>query len=233
MKTIRLVCIILCTVASINIQAQLPTRDLSVQVINKRGKPVQQIVVQTLNTGNVGITDKNGQYTFINIDNNEIIRIFLPGQTPVDLPVHGLDSLQVVYTKKQVHFYNMKGEEQIDIGYGSVSKRSNTIPANQLDIEEIVRQTNPKDLFDLMAGRIAGVEIGPGRTVKIRGTGTINSSTEPLVVIDGTPAGTLAEADSMLNIHDIKSISVLKEGAIYGSRGANGVILITTKGGSR
>ena len=119
----------------------------------------------------------------------------------------------------------------INVGYGTVDKSELTYSVNQLDIDEkeIVSYT---DIWEYMRGRVPGVTIGPaeaGQTpsINIRGINSINLSTQPLIMVDGVET----EDISFLNPNDVGSVSVLKDASasIYGTRGANGVILITTK----
>ena len=119
----------------------------------------------------------------------------------------------------------------INVGYGTVDKSELTYSVNQLDIDEkdIVSYT---DIWEYMRGRVPGVTIGPaeaGQTpsITIRGINSINLSTQPLIMVDGVETDDI----SFLNPNDVGSVSVLKDASasIYGTRGANGVILITTK----
>jgi len=230
MKTIRILFTILCVSLASGVFAQEPEgRDFSVKITNRRGKPVSGIVVQTVNSGEVGITDRQGRYAFRSLAGEEQIRMFLPNHGETIVPIAGLDSLDVMIRSGEVNYYNAKNHEQIDIGYGSVSRSANTSSSGQLDVEKLVAEGGVTDLISLLQGRIAGLDIRPDGSALIRGASSIMGSNEPLVLLDGSDVGTLAAANSMVNIHDVKSVSVLKEGAIYGSRGGNGVILITTK----
>ena len=119
----------------------------------------------------------------------------------------------------------------INVGYGNVDKDELTYSVTQLDIDEkeSVVYTN---IWEYMRGRVPGVNIGfadPGQTpsITIRGINSVNSSTQPLFLVDGVETPDV----SFINPNDIASISVLKDAsaAIYGTRGGNGVILITTK----
>lgn len=119
----------------------------------------------------------------------------------------------------------------VNVGYGTVDKSELTYSVNQLDIDEkeIVSYT---DIWEYMRGRVPGVIIGPpeaGKTpsITVRGINSINLSTQPLIMVDGVET----DDPSFLNPNDIGSVSVLKDAsaAIYGTRGGNGVILITTK----
>ena len=120
-------------------------------------------------------------------------------------------------------------EDQVNIGYGSVDKDELTYAVSS------VRTSNDMEtysnMYDYLRGRVPGLEVGPENSmssVHIRGVKSINSSTAPLVLLDGTEVPDL----DAVSPYDVYSVSVLKDASssIYGVRGANGVILITTKG---
>lgn len=126
--------------------------------------------------------------------------------------------------------------DSVGVGYGSRARRDVTGSIASLD-GDIALRNSPTNMADMLEGRFAGVEVrrlaGGGVSVRIRGQRTLRSDSEPLYVVDGIPQrlglpGTLPDLDP----RDIKSIDVLKDAAatsVYGSRGANGVILITTR----
>ncbi len=127
-------------------------------------------------------------------------------------------------------------EEVVVVGYGTVKRGDLTGSVASVGASEI--QSTPIVALDrAMQGRVAGVNVitnsarpGGSTTVRIRGTGSVNAGNEPLYVIDGFPTGNL----NSINTNDIESMEVLKDAsatAIYGSRGSNGVILVTTKRG--
>ena len=129
-------------------------------------------------------------------------------------------------------------ETLIVIGYGAVKKRSVLGAITSINSKDLTRLPVP-DVAQALQGRAAGVQVtqntgapGEGVSVRIRGAGSINSSNDPLYIVDGIPT---AEALKILSPNDIENISVLKDAsaaAIYGSRANNGVVLITTKKGS-
>lgn len=119
----------------------------------------------------------------------------------------------------------------INVGYGTVGKDELTYSVNQIDIDE-KEIVSYSDIWEYMRGRLPGVTIGPSEggktpTINIRGINSINLSTQPLIMVDGVETDDI----SFLNPNDVGSVSVLKDASasIYGTRGANGVILITTK----
>ena len=121
------------------------------------------------------------------------------------------------------------GSDQVNVGYGSTSQDDLTYSVSSL---KPVGETDVySNMYDYLRGRVAGLEVGPENSmssVHIRGVNSLNASTAPLVVLDGVEVNDL----DAVNPHDVYSVSVLKDASssIYGVRGANGVILITTKG---
>lgn len=123
--------------------------------------------------------------------------------------------------------------EELNIGYGTVSRKNNTYSVEKVNVNrnEIGSYSN---IYDYLRGRVAGVQVGPPNgsgepRVTIRGINSINAGTDPLYVVDGVTV------DSILwvNPNDVLSVEVLKDASasIYGVRGANGVIVITTRTG--
>lgn len=127
-------------------------------------------------------------------------------------------------------------EEEIEVGYGTQKKGESASAISTVSGEKVRRQRATTYLADLLEGNVAGVHVAAtssGIQVRIRGNSSIYGSNDPLYVVDGTPVepdpgGTL----SSVNPYDVESITVLKDAgstAIYGSRGANGVIIVKTK----
>jgi TonB-dependent starch-binding outer membrane protein SusC len=127
--------------------------------------------------------------------------------------------------------------DHVDVGYGSQEKRDVTAAVATADSSKLM-STQPRTVSDMLVGRFAGVEVkqlpNGGTSIRIRGARSMNSDQEPLIVIDGMPQHNGNASLQDLSPRDIKSIEVLKDAAassVYGSRGANGVILISTKKG--
>ena len=123
--------------------------------------------------------------------------------------------------------------EVINTGYGTTTSKASTYSIQKIKVEDRDASTYTT-IYDYLKGRCPGVEIGPsgpGQTpsIRVRGINSINSPTEPLCVVDGTPVNDLSTIDP----HDVYSVEVLKDAcaSMYGVRGANGVILVTTKSG--
>lgn len=130
---------------------------------------------------------------------------------------------------------NSEDEEMVNTGYGKQEKSESTTSSSTLTPTEN-EQNTANDLADLLQGRVAGVHVSSRSgsiKVLIRGPNSINSDQTPLYVVDGTPMRPNPDGSISLSPYEVKSISVHKDAgatSIYGSRGANGVIVIETKG---
>lgn len=118
-------------------------------------------------------------------------------------------------------------DNRVNVGYGTADKDNVNYSVSTVKVsdKEIATYSN---MYDYLRGRVPGVVVGPGNSITIRGINSINASTEPLILVDGVEVNDL----SSINPLDVYSVDVLKDASssIYGVRGGNGVILITTKG---
>ncbi len=203
--------------------------------------PGVSVMVKGTTTGT--ITDVDGEYQ-INTSSDAVLEFSFVGMTTIEVPVDGRNIVDVSMTSSLVGL-----EEVIVVAYGTTKRESFTGSASVVDSEKISNMPI-NSVEQALSGSAPGIQIGntsgqPGSAVqmRIRGTGSISSSNEPLYVIDGVPvaSGSLSQntsfggnALSALNPSDIESVSILKDAAaasLYGSRAANGVVLITTKSG--
>lgn len=123
----------------------------------------------------------------------------------------------------------------INVGYGTQDRRNVTGAVAQADGETLMA-SSPRTVSDMLVGRFAGVEVtklaNGGTSIRIRGAHSFKGNQEPLIILDGMPQRNGSATLSDLDPHDIKSIDVLKDASstsAYGSRGSNGVILISTR----
>ena len=117
-------------------------------------------------------------------------------------------------------------DTDVNLGYSTVKQKGLTYSVSTVGVKEN-DATAYRDIYEYLQGRVAGVQVTQDKRIIIRGVNTINAGGDPLILVDGVETPDISD----LNFHDIKSIDVLKDGsaAIYGLRGANGVLLITTK----
>ncbi len=121
---------------------------------------------------------------------------------------------------------NLEEDELVNIGYGTTSKSKLTSSVGKIDQRQLKNAQHYATIYDMIKGEVPGVVVN-GNSIVIRGLSSINLSSEPLYVVNGSPVSSISD----ISPNDVKSISVLKgsSAAIYGSRGANGVILIRLK----
>ena len=216
-------------------------------VTDELGEPIIGVNVRVKNDQTKGtITDVDGKYA-INVPQSAILIYSFIGYETKEVSIDGKRNINVVLRESSQLL-----DEAVVIGYGSVKKRDLTGSVSSIKGEELMK-TNPVSLNQGLQGKMAGVAVsqadgapGAGISIQIRGANSFTTSTEPLYIVDGIPfsMGTAPETDygtkqtnnplSVISPQDIQSIEVLKDAsatAIYGSRAANGVVIITTKSG--
>ena len=179
------------------------------------------------------VTDTNGKYQ-IDTDSKSTLSFSFIGYTAQDILVANRKDINIRLLPD-----NLQVDEVVVVGYGTQRKEAVTGSVASMK-GDVIREVPSANITQAMQGRVAGVDMQqtdskPGSTlqIRIRGTRSLTASNDPLVVLDGIPfAGSISDLSS----DDIKSIDILKDAsatAIYGSRGANGVILITSNKGTK
>ena len=211
-------------------EAELPKRSISLIVLDKKNRPIERIIVRSLNNTNAGMTNRKGLFVFTDMTDDDMISMLLPKYGETIVPVTGMDSIVVkLRSARRYSYVNNEGQSV-------VIDREKVEPKDVIDAQALLSRNHYSSLIDLLRGaNVAGLNISQsgtasgGATANIRGERSFTLSSEPLVVVDGTPVGTLSDANNMVNVHDIKTIEVQKTGSDWGVRGANGVILIKTR----
>lgn len=214
---------------AMNIMQQ--SQKITGKVVDSNGEPIIGATIKIAGTSNGTITDLDGNF-FLDMAPKGVLEISYVGYLPQKVTVNSNKPLDIVLREDSKTI-----DEVVVVGYGSVKRSDVTGSVSSLDASSITSasQTNA---VDAMQGRISGVNItrnaarpGGSYSIVVRGKSSINNSNEPLWVIDGIPTSSDARD---LNPADIEKIDVLKDAsatAIYGSRGANGVVIVTTKRG--
>ncbi len=202
-------------------------------VVDNQGEPLIGVNVIIKGTGKGTLTDVNGKFS-LNVPNENVTLNFSYIGFTSKSKVVGKDRILKIVLSSD----NKLMDEVVVVGYGTAKRRDLTGSVGRVDIEEL-QKAPVKSLDDALAGRVAGVQVtsgdgqpGANAEIIVRGVGSVTQSSAPLYVIDGFPQES-ANFNS-INPSDIESIEVLKDAsstAIYGARGSNGVILITTKRG--
>ncbi|MBC7888256.1 MAG: TonB-dependent receptor [Ferruginibacter sp.] len=217
------------------IEEETPLADIKVtgEIKTEAGLPLAGASVKLKGSTLGTSTDVNGRFTLSIPAAGGILEISFVGYNPYEIAVK--KDLQLSIALKQK---DSRVEEVVVIGYGTVKRTDLTGAVSSVSAEKVTQVKGVSTLAQALQGQAAGVQViqrsgqpGEGVSIKIRGTNSIQAGNDPLYVVDGLPLDFLS---AQLNPADIESIEVLKDAsstAIYGSRGANGVIMITTKKG--
>lgn len=201
-------------------------------VTDNSGNPIPGVSVVVKNTTIGTITDIDGKYQLSNIEEEALLVFSFIGMDTQELSVAGINQMNVEMIESMFGL-----GEVVVIGYGTVKKSDLTGSVGVLQADDIDKQINT-NLGTAIQGKIAGVNVqsaggapGAGMVFTIRGAGSLNNN-NPLILVDDIPVSSM----NNINPNDIESIQVLKDAsaaAIYGSRAANGVVLIITKSGKK
>lgn len=206
------------------------TRTVSGTVTDKNNEPLIGVTVSAKNTpGNGVVTDMNGKYTIKVSDTKEPLVFSYVGYLNQEQEIGQQNSINVVMKEDNIGL-----DEVVVIGYGSVKRRDLTGAVASVKGESLAKMP-VNNVAQALQGKLPGVNVvsADGRpdatvSIRVRGGGSITQSNEPLFIVDGFPVSSI----SNIPASEIESIDVLKDAsatAIYGARGANGVILVTTK----
>lgn len=227
------------------------TRVVTGIVLDESAQPLTGASVTVKGTNLVTVTNANGRFSINVPSNRNVLVISFVGMETQEATISTTNEVSVSMRSTTAQMSDV-----VIIGYGTARKRDLTGAVSSLRKDELIREA-PTNIVQALQGKLAGVNItqndgapGAGLSIRIRGSNSFLGGTEPLYVIDGipfnnsnsnsTPAAIGADekqtvnALSFLNPNDIESIDILKDAsatAIYGSRGANGVVLITTRRG--
>jgi TonB-dependent starch-binding outer membrane protein SusC len=214
-----------------NLHAQ-ESINVSGTVISTDAGPLPGISILEKGTNNGTLTDLNGNFSLTVSNANAVIRFSFLGYRTQEIRLNNRTELNLTMEEEEMGL-----DEVLVIGYGTLRRSDLTGSVSRVSSEEI-NAFPTSNILQAMTGRTSGVQViqntgAPGSpvSVRVRGTNSIQGGNEPLYVIDGFP---FSGNPTNLNNADIASIEVLKDAsatAIYGSRGANGVVLITTKRG--
>ncbi len=226
-------------------------RKLTGKLVNESGTPLPGASVSIKNSKISTITDENGNFSLMAPANAQTLVFSYLGMEPQQVAIGSTTNFNIRLKESATTLSNI-----VVVGYGTVKKSDLTGSVARLEREEFIRDA-PTNILQAMQGKIAGVNVtqndgapGAGLSIRIRGSNSFLGGTEPLYVIDGVPFNNSSSgstpmsigddekqtlnAMSFINPDDIESIDILKDAsatAIYGSRGANGVVLITTRKG--
>lgn len=197
-------------------------------VTDINGEPVIGASVMVTGTDKGTITDVNGHYS-LNVPENGSLTVSYIGYKTITISSKGKNIVNITLMED-----NQLIDEVVVVGYGTMEKRAVTSSITSISSKDLVAGIGGSTIATALKGKISGMNVSEtsspnaSASFQLRGVASINASSSPLIVIDGIPGGDLRS----INQEDIQSIDVLKDasaGAIYGTRAAGGVILVTTK----
>ncbi len=204
---------------------------LTGKVTDSDGRPLPGVTVIIKGTTQGTVTNVDGEFTLPNVKPENTLVFSFVGMLTQEIEVGSQNTINVVMVVDAIGI-----EEVVAVGYGTMKKRDLTGAVGSIT-NEALTAISPSTFSQSLQGRVSGVQVtsvsgrpGADVSVRIRGVGTINNN-DPLYIVDGTP---IYGAFNSINPANIESMDVLKDAsstAIYGTRGANGVIIITTKRG--
>lgn len=204
---------------------------LTGKVVDETNKPLPGAVVSLKNTNVSTTSDFDGSFSFTVSDVNQVFIVSYMGYKSLEVNTQGKNQMIIRLQPESTTLNNV-----VVIGYGQMKSKDITGSISTVKMADLTKQP-VANIGEAIQGRAAGVQVissgqpGSNPTFRIRGTGTIGNN-DPLIVVDGMP---LNGGLNQVNMNDVESLQVLKDAsstAIYGSRGANGVVIITTKRGT-
>lgn len=224
-------CLLMLLLISCHLNILAQDKTVTGVVLDKTGETVIGASVLVKGTTNGTITDVDGNFTLKNVQEDAVLQVSFVGYKAQDVALKGQSNIKVTLEEDTEVL-----DEVVVIGYGSVKKSSLTGAVAKMDAKSIQDRPLARPETALQ-GQLAGVSVrsitgepGADMQIRVRGAASVNANSDPLYVVDGVPMTTL----SGINPSDIASIEVLKDAAssaIYGSRGSNGVVIVTTQKG--
>lgn len=221
---------------ALNIESQQQGNTVKGKIVDEQGEPLPGVTVIVKGTSTGTTSDADGNYVLHMIPRNSVLTFSFVGMRTQEIQVGNKAMIHVTMEEEAIGL-----EEVVAVGYGIQRKSDLTGAVASVKAVNALKTTPSGNITDVLQGRMAGVSVLSGsgdpskdNTIRVRGINSITAETGPIVVIDGFISGDEFVGGSLktLNPSDILSIEVLKDAsatAVYGSRGANGVILVTTK----
>lgn len=227
-RIVLLLLLVLAAGATLSGQDSKKKITITGRVIDADHNPVADAVLVIDNKKTIVTTNQHGSYKIKVKPSAEKIGIYAGKLGIIDESINDRKTINFVltdYVKKQAEDQMNPNEEEISVGYGSTKKKNLTQPVSKLDTRDS-RFASYRTIYDMIRGELPGVQVN-GTSIKIQGATSLSGSTQPLFVVDGDVAFSIENISPQM----VSSIEVLKgsAAAIYGSRGANGVILINLK----
>jgi len=215
-----------------NVESTQPADTLVGLVVNSKGKPVKNVPVTVGNKKTNTKTDGTGIFVIPDVNSNDTLTLLLPKSKVISFPVSGRNFYKIVLKDADYNYDLVQAKEEIiNIGYGTEKRDRSSTSSSVISGDELRRNGN--DILQGLVGKVPGLRIifnadgSVGVTMR-GGTSTGDGANNaPLYLVDGKTV----DSFNFVDINDVDKVTVLKDGSMYGTRGANGVIDVTTKSG--
>lgn len=221
-------------IGSVNAQSKKKKKKviLKALVIDTENRPIQNVSIFVDGKKSSVKSDINGRFQLKLKRTVKTITVFTLFNGAAELKYQGQKEITFILIpgnalqQDPLNASSKEGNDLVNVGYGKASRRSLTTSVGEVNKKHLENAFHYNSIYNMIKGEVPGVVVN-GESITIRGMSSINFSNQPLFVVDGVPTSSI----SNLSPNDVKSISVLKgaSAAIYGSRGANGVIVIQLK----
>ena len=211
------------------------TRNISGTIVNSSGNPLEGVSVTAKNAGTGTTTNAAGNFKIL-VNENDVLLISSVGYTEQEIKIGNQENIKITLGDQQKTL-----DEVVVVGYGT-QKRSDITGSVSSVSKERLSNLPVTNILHAVEGSVPGLNIttnssspGSSADILVRGQNSFSAGTGPFIVVDGIPISTLGGVTNEINPNDVASIEILKDAsavAIYGTRGSNGVILITTKRGT-
>ena len=213
---------IFAVLAIVSVNADEPFNGI---VYDAQGNPLKNVKIYVKDSRRYATSDKLGRFGLTNVQPDDTIHLMVKKRKyPYIIPVEGRKSMKIFLADENTRVE--QDDELVNFGYGFVKRREYTGTSNGISGEELLRTGRP-DIMSALVGKVPGLDITPSG-VTIRGEKSLIGSSEPLYIVDGN----IVPNFNGINLHHVAHVEVLKDASIYGSRGANGAILVFTKNGN-
>ncbi|MDE6648841.1 MAG: TonB-dependent receptor plug domain-containing protein [Muribaculaceae bacterium] len=219
----RLLSIGLLSAFALSAVAEVPFNGL---ILDREMKPKKGVKVYVKDPKRYATTDKKGRFGLTDVLPDDTLHLVISKKETITVPVEGRKAMRIVLAGEK-GFKAEDDEGMANTGYGFVKRREFTGVSSGISGEKL-KATGQKDIMSALQGLVPGLNITNRRgeqSVNIRGVKSFMLSSEPLYIVDGVTVPSL----DFISIYDVDHVEVIKDGSIYGSRGANGAIVVTTK----
>ncbi len=191
-------------------------------VIDGQGNGIARMRVEVKDTEKRTLTDKQGRFGLTDLAEDAVL-VFRRKGVKVEVEVNGRRSLRIMLIGEAISQAD-ESQELVDLGFGYVKRREFNSSYGVISGDELRRENPTQDLETALIGRVPGLTKTNGE-LSLRGHNSLSYSSAPLLIVDGTEVSTLAN----MSVYDVETVTVHKDGSMYGQRGANGVIIVKLK----